>query len=66
MDYFIFKKNSYPQRYGYEGEQENDQALIYLDIDADLRPLFNWNSKQLFVYIYVEYITPKNVFFPKI
>ena len=30
-------------------------------IDADLRPHFNWDVKQLFVFIVAEYTTAKNV-----
>ena len=32
-----------------------------LQIDADLRSVFNWNVKQLFVYITAEYETEENV-----
>jgi signal peptidase complex subunit 3 len=31
-----------------------------LFIDADLRSIFSWNTKQLFVYIQAEYSTPDN------
>ena len=32
-----------------------------MQIDADLRSVFNWNVKQLFVYITAEYETEANV-----
>ena len=40
-----------------------DRALLSFDIDADLRPAFHWNVKQLFVYVVASYATettPKN------
>lgn len=39
----------------------HDQAIISLQIDADLRSIFNWNVKQLFVYVTAEYETDANV-----
>ena len=39
----------------------HDQAILSLQIDADLRSVFNWNVKQLFVYITAEYETEANV-----
>ncbi len=39
----------------------HDQAILTLGIDADLRSVFNWNVKQLFVYITAEYETAANV-----
>lgn len=35
-----------------------DVALVRLDIDADLRSVWNWNVKQLFVYVVAEYTSP--------
>ncbi|CAM9774455.1 unnamed protein product, partial [Heterosigma akashiwo] len=37
-----------------------DRALISFDLDADLTPAFNWNIKQLFVFVVAEYATEKN------
>jgi signal peptidase complex subunit 3 len=31
-----------------------------LYLDADLRSIFSWNTKQLFVYLQAEYSTPQN------
>ena len=42
----------------------HDQAILSLQIDADLRSVFNWNVKQLFVYITAEYETEANVRLP--
>ena len=39
----------------------HDQAVLTLGIDADLRTVFNWNVKQLFVYVTAEYETEPNV-----
>ena len=39
----------------------HDQAVLTLGIDADLRSVFNWNVKQLFVYVTAEYETEANV-----
>ena len=33
----------------------HDQAVLTLGIEADLRSVFNWNVKQLFVYVTAEY-----------
>mmetsp|Transcript_18906 Transcript_18906/g.52734 ORF Transcript_18906/g.52734 Transcript_18906/m.52734 type:complete len:175 (-) Transcript_18906:33-557(-) len=38
----------------------NDEAYIVMDLHADLRSVFSWNTKQLFVFINVEYETSKN------
>ncbi|XKL64643.1 hypothetical protein PGB90_004729 [Kerria lacca] len=38
----------------------NDLGHITVDLRADLSPLFNWNVKQLFVYLYAEYETSSN------
>jgi len=39
----------------------HDQAVLTLGIEADLRSVFNWNVKQLFVYVTAEYETDANV-----
>lgn len=38
-----------------------DKAMLTLDIDADLRSVFNWNVKQLFVVVQAEYTSTSNV-----
>lgn len=40
------------------GLGEVEEAVINGDIDVDLTPLFDWNAKQLFVYLIAEYVTP--------
>ena len=40
--------------------EKNDLGFITFDLHADLSPLFNWNVKQLFLYLSAEYETPKN------
>lgn len=39
----------------------SDHAMVSLNIEADVSPIFNWNVKQLFMYLVAEYKTPKNV-----
>ena len=36
------------------------QVSNFLFDQADLNPLFNWNVKQLFLYLTAEYETPNN------
>eukprot|EP00854_Cymbomonas_tetramitiformis_P003896 gene3896-4857_t len=38
----------------------NDEAYLAFEINADLRTLFSWNTKQLFVFLAAEYSTPQN------
>lgn len=38
----------------------NDEALMGLSINADLSPLFSWNTKQVFVYVSAEYMSTTN------
>eukprot|EP00897_Mesotaenium_endlicherianum_P000765 jgi/Mesen1/1068/ME000123S00235 len=38
----------------------NDEVWLVLNITADLRDVFTWNTKQLFVFICAEYGTKKN------
>ena len=40
--------------------EKNDLGFLTFDLQADLNPLFNWNVKQLFLYLTAEYATPKN------
>ena len=39
---------------------KNDLGFVKFDISADLEPLFNWNVKQLFLYLAAEYETENN------
>ena len=41
-------------------KDKTDRAVLSLDIDADLTSVFNWNVKQLFVFVVAEYATPTN------
>ncbi|KAJ1446010.1 signal peptidase 22kDa subunit [Pelagophyceae sp. CCMP2097] len=38
----------------------SDRALISFDLQADLRPTFHWNLKQLFVFVLASYESEKN------
>ncbi|PHJ25055.1 signal peptidase [Cystoisospora suis] len=46
--------------FGVNTALQSEQAHLALDIEADLTSCFNWNTKQLFVYVVVRYETPKN------
>ncbi|GAD96852.1 microsomal signal peptidase subunit (gp23), putative [Paecilomyces variotii No. 5] len=39
----------------YYSSKKEEYARISFDLDADLSPLFNWNTKQLFVYVLASY-----------
>jgi signal peptidase complex subunit 3 len=51
-----------PQRESLQRGEVTDRAILTFDLDADLRGVFNWNVKQLFVYITAQYRTPANGF----
>jgi len=38
----------------------NDQVMVGVKLDADLRDAFSWNTKQLFLYVQAEYETASN------
>lgn len=40
--------------------QKNDLGSLSFDLRANLTSLFNWNLKQLFIYLLAEYETPSN------
>ncbi|KOB52099.1 Signal peptidase complex subunit 3, partial [Operophtera brumata] len=40
--------------------ERNDLGFLTFDLKTDLSHLFNWNVKQLFLYLTAEYITPNN------
>ncbi|GAU98009.1 hypothetical protein RvY_09213 [Ramazzottius varieornatus] len=40
------------------GLGEVEEAIITGDLEVDLTPLFDWNAKELFVYLIAEYVTP--------
>ena len=39
---------------------KKDVAVLTFDLHADLRPAFNWNVKQLFVFVVAEYRSKTN------
>eukprot|EP00244_Chara_vulgaris_P002025 TRINITY_DN1339_c0_g2_i1.p1 TRINITY_DN1339_c0_g2~~TRINITY_DN1339_c0_g2_i1.p1 ORF type:complete len:174 (+),score=30.72 TRINITY_DN1339_c0_g2_i1:213-734(+) len=41
-------------------EVGNDEVRLVLDVSADLRSVFTWNTKQLFVFVCAEYETDLN------
>jgi len=44
----------------YYARTREEYATIRFDLDADLSPLFTWNTKQLFVYVTANYPSTKN------
>ncbi|KAJ7100133.1 signal peptidase 22kDa subunit [Mycena belliarum] len=42
-------------------QYQYEHATVAFEIDADLTPLFNWNTKQLFLYLDAEYTNSKGV-----
>ncbi|KAL2863307.1 signal peptidase complex subunit SPC3 [Aspergillus lucknowensis] len=44
----------------YYSTKKEEYAQMRFDLDADLSPLFNWNTKQLFVYVYATYSSAAN------
>jgi len=42
-------------------KRKEDVTLVNFNITADLTPLFNWNTKQLFLYLEAEYYNAKGV-----
>jgi len=40
--------------------ERSDLGLMYFDMSADLQPIFDWNVKQLFLYLSAEYTTRNN------
>lgn len=46
--------------FGYNYVLQGDQAVLALDIKADLRGLFQWNAKQLFMFVVAEYESPQH------
>lgn len=41
--------------FGSINKKPKENTKLTFDIDADLTPLFNWNTKQVFVYLTAEY-----------
>ncbi|KAL8449782.1 hypothetical protein Emed_002745 [Eimeria media] len=46
--------------FGYNYVLGGDQAVLSLDLKADLRGLFQWNAKQLFLFVVAEYESPQH------
>jgi len=42
-------------QYGSLNRKPKENSKIQFDLSADLTPLFNWNTKQIFVYLTAEY-----------
>jgi len=40
--------------------KKNDLGVLQLNLDMNIDSLFDWNVKQLFLYLIAEYVTPAN------
>ncbi|SBS81798.1 signal peptidase complex subunit 3, putative [Plasmodium ovale] len=40
---------------------KGDEAVLTLDLSFDMRKAFNWNLKQIFLYVLVTYETPEKI-----
>ncbi|KAF5709850.1 SPC3-signal peptidase subunit [Fusarium mundagurra] len=59
----IFQKTSAQVVKGrphYYSSKKEEYAIIRFNLDADLRSLFTWNTKQVFVYVTAEWPGPNN------
>ncbi|XP_038659834.1 signal peptidase complex subunit 3 [Scyliorhinus canicula] len=57
LKHFYYRKNVED----FTGPRErSDLGLITFDLSADLKPIFDWNVKQLFLYLSAEYKTKNN------
>lgn len=41
-------------------DQNHDLGIVHFSLKANLTDVFNWNCKQLFLYLIAEYETPEN------
>ncbi|CDW56286.1 signal peptidase complex subunit 3 [Trichuris trichiura] len=46
--------------YAMGAQGKADLAAFTFDLQADFRSLFDWNTKELFIYLYAEYKTSEN------
>ncbi|GAA5914581.1 signal peptidase complex subunit SPC3 [Sporobolomyces salmoneus] len=54
----VVKGISQYDRRGSHYPKEREYAFVKFDLKTDLRPLFNWNTKQVFVSLVADYSTP--------
>ena len=43
------------------GHVQSDHATLTFELHLNLKPLFDWNTKQVFLYLYANYTTSRNV-----
>ncbi|TFK40281.1 signal peptidase 22kDa subunit [Crucibulum laeve] len=60
-DISIASVKVYPTNARRYPHRKQDMAFVNFNISADLTPLFNWNTKQLFLYLEAEYNNTKGV-----
>lgn len=51
----------FSRRFGSVGGKPKENSKLIFDLESDLTPLFNWNTKQVFVYLTAEYPGKSNV-----
>ncbi|KAF9030814.1 signal peptidase subunit [Hymenopellis radicata] len=54
-DLAIASVKVYPAKLQRYPREKQEMAFVNFNISADLTPLFNWNTKQLFLYLEAEY-----------
>jgi len=60
-DLAIASVKVYPAKARRYPNKQQEFAFVNFNVTADLTPLFNWNTKQLFLYLEAEYTNAKGV-----
>jgi len=60
IDIHLHKVTKFGKTLDYYNTKLFDSVEITFNLNADLRPLFNWNVKQIFVFVTAEYKTKSN------
>jgi len=60
IDIRLNKVAKFGKTFDYYTTKLFDSAELTFDLNADLRPLFNWNVKQIFIFVTAEYKTKSN------
>jgi len=60
IDIRLHKVTKFGKTLDYYNTKLFDSAEITFNLNADLRPIFNWNVKQIFVFVTAEYKTKSN------
>jgi len=60
-DLSILSVKVFPATAERRSNRNHDMAVVQFNISTDLSPLFNWNTKQLFIYLAAEYNNTQGV-----